>query len=414
MNRKRVVITGIGVVSPIGNDLPTFWENCRNGVSGVGRISHFDPSGYECQIAGEVKGFEPVKFFKNAKDAKRTDRYAQLAMAAAKMALEQSGADANSMDLSRVGVIVGSGIGGLKSLSDQHVNMLNKGPGRVSPFMIPMMISNIASGLIAMEFGFRGPNMCIVTACATANNCIGEAWRMIRCGAADAFLAGGAEAAVVELGVAGFASMKALSTRNDAPEKASRPFDLNRDGFVLGEGAGVIFMESLEHAKARGAEVLAELAGYGATCDAYHMTAPLPEGDGAAQAMEIAIRESGLSIEEIDYINAHATSTDVGDVCESNAIRRLFKDHVNSLSVSSTKSMTGHLLGAAGSVELAACVMAIRDGIVPPTINLDELDPRCGLDCTPHHAKERKVRAALNNSFGFGGHNASLLVKTLE
>ncbi len=412
MSYRRVVITGIGVLTPIGNELETFWSNCKNGVSGIGQVTHFDTTGYDCQIAGEVKNFDPLKYFRNPKDGKRSDRYTQLAMAASSIALAHSGADVDRLDLERVGVIVGSGIGGLKSLSEQHNNLITKGPGRVSPFMIPMMISNMASGLIAMEFGFRGPNMSIVTACATANNCIGEAWRMIRTGAADAFLAGGAEAAVVELGLSGFASMKALSTRNDAPEKASRPFDQDRDGFVLGEGAGVVFIEALEHAQARGAEILAELGGYGATCDAYHMTAPLPEGEGAGRAMEIALAEAGLSSESVDYINAHATSTDVGDVCESRAIHRVFQERARSVSVSSTKSMTGHLLGAAGSVELAACVMAIRDGVIPPTINLENQDPRCDLDCTPNVAKEKRVRAALNNSFGFGGHNATLLVKS--
>jgi 3-oxoacyl-[acyl-carrier-protein] synthase II len=414
MSHRRVVITGIGVITPIGNDLATFWTNCKNGVSGVGPVTLFNAENFECRIAGEVKGFEPGKYFKDQKDVRRSDRYTQLSMGAASMALAQSGVELERMDLERVGVIIGSGIGGLKSLCDQHINLINKGPNRVSPFMIPMMISNMASGLVAMEFGFGGPNMSIVTACATANNCIGEAWRMIRTGAADAFLAGGAEAAVVDIGLAGFASMKALSKRNDAPEKASRPFDQDRDGFVLGEGAGVIFMESLEHAQARGAEILAELAGYGATCDAYHTTSPLPEGQGAGRAMEIALNEAQMSIDDVGYINAHATSTDVGDVCETRAIHRVFKDQAMKVSVSSTKSMTGHLLGAAGSVELAVCVMAIKEGVIPPTINLDNPDPRCDLDCTPHHAKERKIKAALNNSFGFGGHNATLLVKAFE
>jgi 3-oxoacyl-[acyl-carrier-protein] synthase II len=412
-NERRVVVTGIGVVAPLGNDLPTFWENIKGGVSGIDRITQFDPAEYDCKIAGEVKDFNPTQYFKNPKDVRRTDRYTQFAMAAAKMAVADGALDMeNYGDTARFGTIIGSGIGGLKSLSDQHTVLMNKGPGRISPFMIPMMISNMASGLVSMEFGLRGPNFATVSACATACHALGEAWRMIRYDEADAFLAGGAEATVVPLGVAGFAAMKALSTRNDEPQRASRPFDKDRDGFVMGEGAGILLLEELEHARKRGAKIYCEIAGYGLSSDAYHMTSPLPEGQGAARCMEMALEKGGINFDEVDYVNAHGTSTGLGDVCETKAIKAVFGEHAkNGLVVSSTKSMTGHLLGAAGSVEMAVCAMAIQEGIVPPTINLDEPDPQCDLDYVPHKARECKVRVALNNSFGFGGHNATLIAK---
>ncbi len=413
MNERRVVVTGIGVVTPLGNDLPTFWNNCKNGVSGIDRITAFDVADYDCKIAGEVKSFEPAKFFKNPKDVRRTDRYTQFAMAAAKMAFSDASIELEKMgDLTRFGVVIGSGIGGLKTLGDQHTTLMNKGPGRVSPFMIPMMISNMASGLVSMEFGLRGPNFATVSACATACHAIGEAWRMIRFDEADAFLAGGAEATIVPLGIAGFASMKALSTRNDEPQRASRPFDRDRDGFVMGEGAGILVIEELEHARKRGAHIYCEIAGYGLSADAYHMTSPLPEGEGAMRCMQTALEKGGINLNEVDYVNAHGTSTGLGDICETKAIKALFGDRAkNGLIVSSTKSMTGHLLGAAGSVEMAVCAMAIRDGIIPPTINLDNPDPECDLDYVPHTAREKKVRVAVNNSFGFGGHNATLVAK---
>jgi 3-oxoacyl-[acyl-carrier-protein] synthase II len=409
MNDRRVVITGLGVVTPIGNDLDTFWRNLQNGVSGIERIQAFDTEKYDCKIGGEVRGFDPKDFFKNPKDGRRTDRFAQLAMAAAKMAMTDSGVDLEKVNRDRFGVIVSSGIGGLRTLEDQHSALLFKGPSRVSPFTIPMLISNMGSGLISMEFGLQGPNLCIVTACATSNNAIGESWRIIKFGDADIFLAGGSEASIIPVGVAAFASMKALSTRNDDPHKASRPWDRDRDGFVMGEGAGVVVVEELEHAKARGAKIYCELTGYGLTADAYHMTAPPPDGAGAARAMQIALDHAGINPDQVDYINAHATSTGLGDIAETKAIKTVFGDVARKISISSTKSMTGHLLGGAGAVEMAVCALAIRDSVIPPTTNLDNPDEGCDLDYTPNVAKEKKVRVAVNNSFGFGGHNATLV-----
>jgi len=414
MSERRVVITGIGVISPVGNDLPTFWESLKSGRSGVGRITAFDPEKFDCQIAGEVKDFAAAPYFKTPKDVKRADRYTQLAVAATKMCLEDSGLDLGAIDLDRAGVMIGSGVGGLATMEEQVTKLVTRGPDRTSPFMIAMMISNMASGFISMEHGLRGPNMAIVTACATANHCMGEAWRIIKFGDADVMLAGGSEACVVPVGIAGFAAMRALSVRNDEPEKASRPFDKDRDGFVMGEGAGVLVLEEYEHAKKRGAKIYCELAGYGLTADAYHMTAPQPEGEGAARCMRMAMKHAKVNPEEIDYINAHGTSTPIGDACETMAVKGAFGDYArNGLVVSSTKSMTGHLLGAAGAVEMAACVMAMRDGIIPPTINLDHPDPQCDLDYVPNKAREKKVRIALSNSFGFGGHNSSLLIKAV-
>ncbi|MFZ9931649.1 MAG: beta-ketoacyl-ACP synthase II [Chthoniobacterales bacterium] len=414
MNERRVVITGIGVISPVGNDLGTFWESLKAGRSGIGRITAFDPGKFDCQIAGEVQGFEPVPFFKTPKDVKRTDRYTQLAVAAARMGLDDSGLDLAGTDLDRAGVMIGSGVGGLSTMEEQVTKLATRGPDRTSPFMIPMMISNMASGFISMEHGLRGPNMAIVTACATANHCMGEAWRIIKFGDADVMVTGGSEACVVPVGIAGFAAMRALSVRNDAPERASRPFDQDRDGFVMGEGAGVLILEEYEHAKKRGAKIYCEVAGYGLTADAYHMSAPLPEGEGAARCMAMAMRHAKVNPEEVDYINAHGTSTPVGDVCETKAVKRAFGGHAKEgLAVSSTKSMTGHLLGAAGAVEMAACVMTIRDGVVPPTINLDNPDPECDLDYVPNTAREKKVKVAISNSFGFGGHNSSLLIRAI-
>ena len=415
MSERRVVITGIGVLSPIGIDLDTFWNSLVEGKSGIDRIASLDPSDFYCQIGGEVKDFEPAQYFKNPKDARRADRYCQLAMAGAKMAFEDSGFTEGSYDPFRFGCMVGSGIGGLSTLEKQHKTYLERGASRVSPFLIPMMIANIGSGLISMEYGLAGPNMSIVTACATANHNIGEAWRMIKFGDADAFIAGGAEASISVMGLSGFGAMKALSSRNDEPQRASRPFDKDRDGFVMSEGAGVVVIEELEHAKARGAEIYCEIAGYGVSADAYHMTSPHPEGFGASKCMDLALKHARLNPEEVKYINAHGTSTGLGDVCETNAIKLSFGDHAkNGLVVSSTKSMTGHLLGAAGGVELAACIKAINENVVPPTINLDDADPECDLDYVPHTPRELKVDAALSNSFGFGGHNASIVLKRFE
>ena len=411
MNNRRVVITGMGAITPVGNDLETFWASLKNGVSGISKIESFDTSGYDCQIGGEVRGFDPKTVFTSPKDVRRTDRFAQLAMAAAKMAMADSGIVMANENPDRFGVLVSSGIGGLKTLEDQYTILLSKGPSRVSAFTIPMLISNMASGLISMEFGMRGPNMCIVTACATSNNAIGESWRMIKFGDADVFAAGGSEAAIIPIGLAGFGAMKALSTRNDDPQHASRPWDRDRDGFVIGEGAGVVVVEELEHAKRRNAKIYCELVGYGLSADAYHMTAPPHDGGGAAKAMELALEHARLSIDQVDYINAHATSTGLGDVAETRAIKSVFGKRAKSVSISSTKSMTGHLLGGAGAIEMAVCALAIRDGVIPPTINLDNPDEECDLDFTPHTAREKKVSVALNNSFGFGGHNATLVVK---
>jgi 3-oxoacyl-[acyl-carrier-protein] synthase II len=413
MSERRVVITGIGVVSPVGNDLETFWKSLQEGRSGISRYTAFDSEKFDCKIAGEVRGYDPVPFYKTPKDVRRTDRYTQFAVGAAKMSLDDSGLDLGAVDLDRAGVMIGSGVGGLATMETQVTQMLTKGPDRTSPFMIPMMISNMASGFISMEHGLRGPNMAIVTACATANHCMGEAWRIIKFGDADVMVAGGSEACVVPVGIAGFTAMRALSLRNDEPERASRPFDKDRDGFVMGEGAGVVILEEYEHAKKRGAKIYCELAGYGLTADAYHMSAPMPEGEGAARCMHMAMKHARVNPEEVDYINAHGTSTPIGDVCETKAVKRAFGGHASRLAVSSTKSMTGHLLGAAGAVEIAACIMAMRDSVLPPTINLDNPDPECDLDYVPNKAREKKVKIAISNSFGFGGHNSSVLIKAL-
>jgi 3-oxoacyl-[acyl-carrier-protein] synthase II len=415
MTERRVVITGLGLLTPVGNDVETFWSNLKNGVSGIHTIDAFDTAAYDCKIGGQVRGFDPKPFFKNPKDVRRTDRFTHLSMGAARMALDDSGIDlANLKDRNRFGVIVSTGIGGLKTLQDQLTILLTKGPTRNSPFTIPMLISNMASGVISMEFNLRGPNLCIVTACATSNNAIGESWRIIKFGDADIFLAGGSEASIVEIGLAGFSAMKALSTRNDEPGRASRPFDRDRDGFVMSEGAGIVVVEELEHAKARGAKIYCELTGYGVSGDAYHMTAPPPDGEGAARAMQMALDHARLSPGQVDYINAHATSTDIGDICETRAIKKVFGDDAYKVAISSTKSMTGHLLGGAGGIEMAACALAIRDSVIPPTINLENPGKECDLDYTPKVAREKKVRVALNNSFGFGGHNATLVATAFE
>lgn len=412
MSERRVVVTGLGVVTPIGLDIPTFWGNLTNGVSGVSRFEAFDSTEFDCKIAGEVKNFSPTQYFKTPKDVKRTDRFTQFAMAASKMAVADAGLDPEKLDLDRTGVMIGSGIGGLLSMEEEAKRLHTRGPSRVSPFTIAMMISNMASGLVSMEFGFRGPNMCIVTACATANNSLGEAWRIIKFGDADCFIAGGAEATITPLGISGFAAMRAMSTRNDDPAAASRPWDQNRDGFVMGEGAGMLIIEELEHAKRRGAQIYCELAGYGVSADAYHMTAPLPDGSGAARAMKLALKHAKVNADEVDYINAHATSTPLGDIGETRGIRLAFGEAATKTAISSTKSMTGHLLGAAGSVEMAASILALKHDVIPPTINLENVDPECAdMDLVPNVAREKKVRVVLNNSFGFGGHNATLVAK---
>jgi len=387
------------------------WEALSAGKSGIGLIDSFDTEGYDSKIGGQVRDFEPALHYKNPKDARRCDRYTQFAIAATKEAWTDSGLEASGLNPERCGVLVGSGIGGLKTLEDQHSILRERGPKRVSPFMIPMMISNIASGLIAIEYNFQGQNFAIVTACATASHSIGEAFKLIRQDEADVIIAGGSEAALCPLGLSGFGAMRALSTRNDAPEKASRPFDKDRDGFVLSEGAGIVIMEDLEHAQKRGAKIYAEIVGYGATCDAYHMTSPSENGIGAARAMKQALKVAGMNPEEINYVNAHGTSTEQGDICETEAIKTVFGNNAGNIWVSSSKSMTGHLLGAAGSVELAICTKAIETGIVPPTINLDNPDPRCDLDYVPNTARQGKISSVMNNSFGFGGHNACIIAR---
>lgn len=415
MSERRVVITGIGCISPLGNDLEKTWDGLKNGRSGIRLIEQIDTTPFDCKIAGEVRDFEPDGYFNVPKDSRRADRYVQFAVAASKMAMEDSGLDISKIDPRRYGVMVGSGIGGLSTLEREHTTYLEKGARRVSPFTIPMMISNIASGIISMEHGLLGPNMVIVTACATSNHNIGEAWRMIKFGDADGFLCGGAEAAILPMGLCGFNNMKALSKNNDNPEGASRPFDKGRDGFVMGEGSGVVMIEELEAAKARGAKIYAELTGYGVSADAYHLSAPSPDGSGPAYAIGMALKHGKTNPEDVDYLNAHATSTGLGDIAETKAIHVAFGEHAkNGLMVSSTKSMTGHMLGAAGGIELIASVMGIVEGVVPPTINVEEQDPDCDLDVTPNVAREVPIKIALSNSFGFGGHNASVLVQKFE
>lgn len=406
--KRRVVVTGMGVLTPIGIGVKTFWGNLIEGKSGIDRITLFDTDGFESKIAGEVKGFDPLNYMDKI-EARRNDRFSQFVLAAAHEAVQDAELDLEKVDKDRTGVIIGSGVGGLQTLIDQHQLFLDKGPKRVSPFLIPMMIANIASGVVSIKYGLRGPNMCVISACATANHSIGEAYRHIERGEADVMLCGGAEAPIVPLGVAGFISMKALSTRNDEPQKASRPFDRDRDGFVISEGAGVIILESEEHAISRNAKIYCELVGYGANADAYHIAAPEPEGSGAYRCMYNAIRDAGLTIDDIDYINAHGTSTPVGDRAEILAIKRLFGERVKKLKISSNKSMIGHLLGAAGGAETIATILTVREGVIPPTINLD--NPEFDLDLVPHKSQKADVSIAINNSFGFGGHNASLVIK---
>ena len=407
---RRVVITGLGVVSPVGNDVETFWENIKNGKSGVGKITKFDATDFPVQIAAEVKGFDPLKYF-DKREARRLDPFIQFAVAAAQEAVKNAGLEEGSVDKERVGVLIGSGIGGIHTIEEQHEILLKKGPRRVSPYCVPMEIINMASGVVSMKFGFKGPNISVVTACATGTHAIGEAFRTIAYGDADVMVAGGAESCITPLAVAGFAAARALSTRNDEPERASRPFEKNRDGFVMGEGAGIVVLEEYEHAKKRGAPILAEVVGYGTSGDAYHMTAPAPEGEGAARAMRNALKDAGISPEEVDYINAHGTSTKFNDLYETMAIKSVFKEHAYNVKISSIKSMIGHLLGAAGGVEVISSVLTLKTGVIPPTINYEEPDPECDLDYTPNEAVEADVKYVLKNSFGFGGTNACLVLK---
>ncbi|MBI3636971.1 MAG: beta-ketoacyl-ACP synthase II [Candidatus Rokubacteria bacterium] len=415
MDRRRVVITGLGALTPLGNTTEEFWSALMQGRSGIGPITKFDAMEkdatgnhrFATRIAGEVRNFDELKYV-DKKEARRLDPYLKYAVACSVMAVEDSGLDTGKVDGTRFGVLIGSGIGGITTLLDNHRTLLDKGPDRVSPFFIPMLIINMASGLVSMRFGAKGPNSAVVTACATGNHAIGDAFRLIQRGDADVMIAGGAEAIIIPLTIAGFCAMKAMSTRNDDPEHASRPFDAERDGFVCGEGGGVVVIESLEHARRRDARIYAEVIGYGLTGDAHHMTAPDPEGDGAARAMQGALRDAGLDAGNVGYINAHGTSTPYNDKFETIAIKRVFGEHARRLAVSSTKSMTGHLLGAAGGVEAIATALALHHGVLPPTMNYEKPDPDCDLDYIPNQARKQDVEVALSNAFGFGGTNATL------
>ena len=410
---KRVVVTGLGAVTPLGNDVNTFWEAIKNGVCGIDKVTLFDAAGYKTQIAAEVKNFDATEFIEK-KEARKMDRYTQFAMVAASEAFKSAGIDMEKEDPWRVGVITGSGIGGIGTFEDQHSVLLEKGPNRVSPFFIPMMISNMGAAQIAIKFGAKGINENVTTACASSTNAIGDAFRHIQYGSNDIIVVGGAEAAVSPLAFAGFCNMKAMSTRNDDPKTASRPFDAECDGFVLGEGACFVVLEELEHAKARGANIICEMAGYGATDDAYHITSPIPGGAGGAKAMELAIKDAGVKPEDITYINAHGTSTKYNDQFETEAIKSVFGDAAYKVAVSSTKSMTGHLLGAAGGAEAIICALAIRDEYIPATINYKTPDPDCDLDIVPNEGRQQEVKYAMSNSLGFGGHNATIVMKKYE
>jgi 3-oxoacyl-[acyl-carrier-protein] synthase II len=409
--RRRVVVTGIGLVTPVGNNTEDSWSALVAGKSGAARIQRFDPTGLDVTFACEVKGFDPLGYL-DRKEAKRMDTFCHYAVAASAQALKHAGLENGDFPRKdRTGVLIGSGIGGIATFQEQCEIFLTKGPNRVSPFFVPMFIPDMASGLVSMRWGLMGPNYCTVSACASSAHAIGEAYRHIVEGDADAMVAGGAEAAITKLSIAGFANMKALSTRNDDPATASRPFDKDRDGFVMGEGAGIVVLESLEHAQARGARIIAEIVGYGMSADAYHMTQPAPEGRGAQQAMRAALNDACVPLESVGYVNAHGTSTPQGDIAETQAVKAVFGAHARNLVFGSTKSMTGHQLGAAGGVEFAVCALTIDRGVIPPTINYHTPDPECDLDCAPNAAVERRVDVALSNSFGFGGHNVTVALK---
>jgi len=410
VDTRRVVVTGLGALTPVGNTVEEFWASLRQGRSGIGPITRFDATGYPTRIAGEIRNFDPLKYL-DRKDVRRLDPYLHYAMACACMAVDDAGLDTGKIDGERLGVLIGSGIGGITTLLDGEHVLLEKGFDRVSPFVIPMLIINMASGLVSMRFGAKGPNSSVVTACATGNHALGDAYRLIQRGEADLMIAGGAEAMIVPLTIAGFCAMKAMSTRNEDPERASRPFDVGRDGFVCSEGGGILVLEAFEHAVRRDARIYGEIVGYGMSGDAHHMTAPDPEGDGAARAMRAALRDAGMAPSDIGYINAHGTSTPYNDKFETIAIKRVFGDHAARLAVSSTKSMTGHLLGAAGGIEAIATLLALHHGILPPTINYETPDPDCDLDYVPNQARKQDVDAALSNAFGFGGTNATLVFR---
>lgn len=411
--KRKVVITGMGVITPLGNTVAEFWAAILAGKSGVGPLERFDASEYPARIAGEIRDFDG-SLYSERKQLRRMDISAQYAMGASAQAVKDSGLDLDNIDLDRCGVVIGSGIGGINTFEKQHSVLEASGPGRVSPFFIPMMIIDMCAGLVSIQYGFRGPNYATVSACASSSHAILDSMRIIQRGDADVMIAGGTEATITPTSVAGFCQAKALSTRNDEPERASRPFDVGRDGFVMGEGAAMLILESEEHAKARGAKMHAEIVGAGMTGDAHHMTAPHPEGYGARRAMQLALEDSGLEPEKISHINAHGTSTTLGDIVETSAIKHVLGEHAYKIPINSTKSMIGHLLGAAGAVELVTCVMSIKDGVVHPTINLDDPDPECDLDYVPHKKKVWKTEYAVSNSFGFGGHNVSLIVGHLN
>jgi 3-oxoacyl-[acyl-carrier-protein] synthase II len=404
---KRVVVTGLGAITPIGNTLAEYWEGLLSGRNGIGPITLFDPSRHDCRFAGEVKGFDPHQYMER-KEAKRMDRFAQFGVSASKQALADAQFVINDLNAEQVGVIIGTGIGGLKVLEDQQEVYLTRGPDRCSPFMIPMMIANMAAGLTAIHTGAKGPNNCTVTACAAGSNAVGDAFRLVQRGYAQAMICGGTEAAVTPLSLAGFAACKALSGRNDDPTRASRPFDRDRDGFVMGEGAGILLIEELEHARSRGAKIYAEIIGYGMTCDAYHITSPVPGGEGAARAIQLAMKDAGITPGQVSYINAHGTSTPANDATETAAIKKALGEQAYQVAVSSTKSMTGHLLGGSGGIEAVATVMAVANDQIPPTINLENPDEACDLDYVPNKSRSQTVDVALSNSFGFGGHNVTL------
>jgi 3-oxoacyl-[acyl-carrier-protein] synthase II len=410
MNNKRVVITGIGVVSPIGNSKAEFWSSIINGRGGIGPITKFDVSEHTSKIAGEVKNLDASHLL-NSKESRRMDGFVRYALVAADEAIKDSKLNLEAENPQRIGCLVASGMGGLTTIEEQHKILLEKGAKRVSPFLIPMLIVNMAPGQIAISYNLKGPNFSVVTACASSNHGLGEAYRIIQNGKADVMVAGGTENAITPLGLAGFCSAKALSTRNDDPEHASRPFDKERDGFIMAEGAAILILESLEHALSRKADIIAEMVGYAATCDAYHITAPDPEAKGAISSMELTLEDAGLSADEVDYINAHGTSTILNDKIETKAIKTVFKEHAKKLMISSTKSMTGHMLGAAGAIEAAVTALALKEGIIPPTINYSVPDPDCDLDYTPNQAKKTDFNVALSNSLGFGGHNATIALK---
>ncbi len=409
-DRKRVVVTGLGAITPIGITLDEYWSGLISSKNGIGPITCFDAARHDCRIAGEAKDFDPLQYLEK-KEAKRMDRFAQFAVCASKQAIADSGLKITALNAPDVGVIIGTGVGGIKVLEDQQEIYLTKGPDRCSPFMIPMMIGNMAAGLVAIQLGAKGPNCCTVTACAAGSNAIGEAFRLIQGGYAKAMICGGAESAITPLGIAGFAACRAVSTCNDDPQHASRPFDRQRDGFVMGEGSGVLVLEELQQALDRGAKIYAEVAGYGMTCDAYHMTGQIPGGVEAARAMSLALKDAGIEPSAVDYINAHGTSTPINDPTETAAIKKTLGDHAQKVAISSTKSMTGHLLGGAGGIEGVASVLAIKHNVAPPTINLQDPDPECDLDYVPNQARSMPINVAMSNSFGFGGHNVTLVFK---